>query len=339
MLIRHRGMLTLLTLVVLAGVLVTASGWLVTARVEPATASRGQIMRYLVLADLRTESPETQVAWVDRLQQELSGDFTTAGGDAATQLSDGYRQRLANNIGTLQEVWFQTRTTQYARLPEEQREAFMVEQLALVGAWAKVASLLSDKPVPPEVATKGLIAQIEKWVQQASGEQRDEMVAAVKDGTLCWLSMTDLQTQPLPVKQELAQRFARELDRGAQPKVAGLVTDDERRARLAHNAGQLVEAYIYTLAEQFANLEPAQRTEFIDEQLAAVQRWGVAQLLAGESTNESSQRASAALALVQQSQQWIEHAPEAKRDDVRALVGAVQQRIVWQQLPAWLRQR
>ena len=338
MLLRHRGMLTLLTLVVLAGVLVTAGGWLVMGSVDPTTASRSQIMRSLVLSDLSTESTETQVAWVDRLQDELSGDFATAGGDAATQLSDAYRQRLAQNIGTLQEVWFQTRTAQYARLPEEQREAFMVEQLALVGAWAKVASLLSDKPVPPEVATKGLIARIEQWVQAASGAQRDEMVSAVKDGTLCWLSMTDLETQPLPVKQELAKRFARELDRGARPKVGGLVTDTERRARLAHNAGQLVEAYIYTLAEQFAGIAPGERTKFIDEQLAAVQRWGIAQLLSGDSANEASSRASAALALAEQSQLWIDHAPEAQRDEVRALVGAVQQRLVWQQLPAWLRQ-
>jgi hypothetical protein len=340
MLLRHRGTLTLLTLVVLASVTIGGGMWLLNAPVDPATASRAQVLRTLVLNDLSALPADGQQAWVDRLQIELTSEDALPTGGAGQQLSQGYREQLGRNIGLLQAVWFQTRTAQYVKLPEPEREAFMLEQLKVVGAWGKVASLMDSGPVAPEVATRKLIDRIDHWVQEAKGQQREDMIAAVKDGTLCWLATTDLSDKPLAMKRELAKHLAMELDRGAQPKVAGLVSDSGRRARLVSNAGQLVEAYIYDLAAQFSTISGNARLKFVDEQLAAVQRWGIGELLSHEApSGKAANRATAALALAEHSKQWVEHAPAEDRPQVQALVTAVQQRLVWQQLPAWMRSR
>jgi hypothetical protein len=74
---------------------------------------------------------------------------------------------------------------------------------------------------------------------------------------------------------------------------------------------------------------------FVDQQLAAVERWGIADLLASDGAKAN--RATAAIALAKQSQAWIEHAPADERPQVQTFVSAVQQRLVWQQLPAWMR--
>lgn len=334
MLLRHRGMLTLVTLVVLAGVTVGGALWLHHSHVDPATASRDQLLRYLVLADLGAQPKNAQQAWVDRLQLELTQDFAI-GGQAQT-LSASYRERLLRNIATLQSVWFQSRTAEYARLPTEHREAFMLEQLALVGSLARVSNLVESTPTPPAEATGKLIERIEEWVRQAEGAQRDEMIAAVKDGTLCWLSTTDLALQPWEMKRALAVRLARELDHGAPPRVAGLVTDSVRREQLARNLNQLVQAYIYSRAEEYAALPADERLTFLDDQLEVVERWGISNLLATEDSTARSS-VSVALALAQRSQQWIDDAPVEQQPQVRGFVTAAQQRIVWKQLPTWMR--
>jgi hypothetical protein len=251
------------------------------------------------------------------------------------KLSANYRQQLARNIDTLQVVWFKTRTAQYVQLPQEEREAFLVEQLAVIGSWTKVAALMEAAPIPPDEATSGLIARINHWVQVAQGAERDAMVAAVKDGTLCWLATTSLADRPLGMKRALAMHLAKELDKGASPR-GELIRDASRRATLAENAGELVEAYVYCLADQFAQLPRAERTVFVDEQIAAVERWGIGELLA--SKEQSSQGgASAALALAEHSQRWIKNAPPQDREQVQSFVTSLQQRLVWKKLPAWLR--
>lgn len=337
MTLRHRGTLTLVTLLMLAGAALGGGAWLVTSKADPETASRAQILRYLVLGDVAAEPLAVQEAWVDRLEVELTSDFAESG-QASTSLSAPYRERLARNIDTLQTVWFRTRTAQYAALPEGEREAFLVRQLAIVGSFAKIGSLLETEPVPLDVATRKLMQRIDQWVHASGGAPRDAMTLAIKDATLCWLSTTDLSAQPIEVKRDLAVRLAKELDKGSKPNFGGLVTDEGRRAQLVSNAGELVEAYVYELSDRFTPLSRTERLQFIDDKLAAIERWGIQDLLSSNvSASMPPSRASAALAFAERSQAWIDHAPDDQRENVQAFVTALQQRLVWKQLPGWLR--
>jgi hypothetical protein len=279
-----------------------------------------------------------QQAWVDRLQTELTSDEPLVGGGSEKiELSSGFKARLLANINTLQSVWFEMRCAQYAQLPPAERDVFMLDQLEVVGAWAKIGSLLAAEPVPVDVATRHLIEKIDHWVQEAQGQEREDMIAAVNAGTLCWLSTSDLTTYPAGVKRELAVHLAMELDRGAKPKVEGMVTDSARQAKLVANAGQLVEAYIHSVAQQFDALKTkAERNQFVDGQLANVEKWGVGDLLSSGNSAPAS-KATAALALVEQSKLWIAHASDEERPAVQGLVTAIEQRLLWKQMPKWLR--
>jgi hypothetical protein len=340
MLLRHRGTLTLFTLVVLAAVTVSGGVWLRSTRIDPATASRPQLLRYLVLTDLSVEPLAVQQAWVDRLQVELTSDEPLVGDGKSEkiELSAGFKAKLLANIQTLQSVWFQKRSAEYARLSAAERDAFMLDQLEVVGAWAKIGSLLAAEPVPVEVATRHLIERIDHWTTEAKGQEREDMIAAVNAGTLCWLSTSDLSTYPAGVKRELAQRLAIELDRGASPKIDGMITDPARHEKLVANAGQLVEAYIHAIAQQYHALSSTtERNEFVDQQLANVEKWRLSELLAGPGSNAPVNRAAAALALVEQSKRWVANASEEERPAVQSLVGAIEQRLLWKQMPKWLR--
>jgi hypothetical protein len=231
------------------------------------------------------------------------------------------------------------RTAEYADIDPAERGEFLRRQLRVVGAWSRIASLISTQPISSDDAMRGFIAQLDRWLQATSGEERDQMATAVKDGTVCWLSTTDISGQPLAMRRELAERLAHELNRGAEVSPAGLV-DAEDRELLLVNAQSLVEAYAYKLAAEYAALPADERPQFIDEQLAAVQRWGVIELLSpapSDATAASKNQTAAMLALVEQSRAWVDNAPEADRPQVAAFVRGLEQRLLWKQLPSWLR--
>jgi hypothetical protein len=335
---RHRGTLTILTLLVLVSVGVAGGAWITAVPLDPATAPREQLLRHLALRDLSTQPLAVQGQWVERLERELTSDLAT---NAAmpSEIADQYRERLASNIRVLQRAWFRLRTAEYADIDPAERGEFLRRQLRVVGAWSRIASLISTQPISSDDAMRGFIAQLDRWLQATSGEERDQMATAVKDGTVCWLSTTDISGQPLAMRRELAERLAHELNRGAEVSPAGLV-DAEDRELLLVNAQSLVEAYAYKLAAEYAALPADERPQFIDEQLAAVQRWGVIELLSpapSDATAASKNQTAAMLALVEQSRAWVDNAPEADRPQVAAFVRGLEQRLLWKQLPSWLR--
>lgn len=329
---KHRGTLTLLMLLAMGSVALVGGWWLWSLPVVPATATRSQLLRGLVLQDLRQQPPAVQVAWVDRLQSELTSDFTLPAG--AGELSPRYAQQLATNLDLLQEVWFDRRTAEYAALPPPEQPAFLQQQIELIAAWSELAALRGDNQ-SPEAATTELMAKIDGWITAAQGKRQIEMTRAVEDGTVCWLAHCDLSQQPHSVRRQLAARIAKELDRGAKPSVQELTQTPEQKLRLQHNAELLAESYVHLLAAQFNALPSNERPAFIYQQLANIERWQVAKLL--DPTAESSSAAQWSL-LEKQTPRWIEHAPAEERDHVVAFMQATAQRLLWQQMvPAWLR--
>ncbi len=331
---KHRGTLTLITLLAVTSIALGGGYWLWSLPVSPATASREQLMRCLVLQDLRQQPRQVQQAWVDRLQRELTADFTPP--NSATELSPRYQQQLTSNIQTLQAVWFDYRTEQYATLTPETRTPFMQEQIELIAAWPKLAKLDPQGAQSPEATLDELIAKIDRWIVQATGERHAQMIRAVEDGTVCWLATCDLAEHSHGVRRQLAARIAQELDRGAKPRVAELATSTEQQQTLQHNAELLAESYVHLLAGQFQQLPTNQRPAFIDRQLADIERWNLAQLLDPKANSDQA----AQLGLLQkQSHRWIQHSPSDERDQVFNFVQATTQRIVWRQMPAWLRKQ
>lgn len=329
---KHRGTLTLIMVFAISSVAFGGSWWLWSLPIVPQTASRDQLLRAMVTQDLGSQSPNVQQAWVDRLQGELTGDFAVP--SSGMDLSPKYRERLSANIQTLQSTWFTLRTAQYATLPTAERQAFLEQQIELVTAWPKLSALVPGEVQTPEAATKQFMTQIEEWISAATGERQAQMIRAVEDGTICWLGCCDLAEQPASVRRQLAIRFARELDRGARPSVNELVTSPQRQETLRQNAELLAEAHVYLLAEQFQKLPTSEHPAFIDKQLADIERWQVVKLLAA---NPESATTLPMLLFQAQTNRWIADAPPEERGRVVMFVQAVTTRLLWKQLPAWLR--
>ncbi|HTN75389.1 MAG TPA: hypothetical protein VL096_09085 [Pirellulaceae bacterium] len=331
---RHRGMLALLLLLMLAGTTVGSAAWIWSLPVSPATASREQLLRALVLQDLSREPRASQQAWVNRLQTELSADFSPP--DGQVNLLESQRKRLVANVQLLERVWFEMRASQYAGQPQERKASFLREQIELLRVWSEVAALAQASSTAPEAAILGFVAQLDSWIATAEGAQREQMVRAVEDGTACWLATCTLQDYPLEVRRQLAERIVRELKQGAQPAVTVMASSPQERERLAKNVALLIEAYIQQVAASFAKVPANERGKFIDTELDAIEAWSNSNpaLLTGEANHSS---ASALVQLAAQAPHWIEHAPPDEQAQVAAFVGAVQQRLLWRQLPAWLR--
>jgi cytochrome c553 len=137
------------------------------------------------------------------------------------------------------------------------------------------------------------------------------------------------------LRRELALRCAGELDSSGVPDLAAHITDSAAAQRLNHNATLLVEAYVHELAAQYAALPFDQRTAFIDMQLAQIEQWRVAELLQKTHANKDSSSTHLAAHM----QAWVDHAPDQQRAQVAAFVLAVQTRLLWKQLPPWMRGR
>ena len=90
---RHRGIFATLALVSLVSGGAGSSWYFLTVHLpHPRDASPEQLLRWMVQRELRNESPDVQLALVDRLEAELTSRSKLDG--VASQLSDGQRRQL-----------------------------------------------------------------------------------------------------------------------------------------------------------------------------------------------------------------------------------------------------
>lgn len=331
MLLRHRGVLTLLVLVALSGAAV-AGTWLAWSwPVDPATASLAQVGRTLVLNDLSAIPLSRQQAWVDRLQSELQTEHELS--SLSVELSPAQQQQLKSNLAQLQEVWFKTRLHEYRQLQADQRTQFLQLQVDSIVAWSKMESQLSEPDPGQTSGMSALLAQIDRWQLTANDQERIALKQALTEGTLYWLSITDLALQSPEARQAIAARIAGDVRKG---NVAGSLTQSmtpDQRERFLANARLLVESYIHQLAPQYAAVERSERPAFLDRELTSFEQSGVLKLVA-ESADTSADAKSATLQLAEQVLGWIENAPETQRVQVAKLVTALQQRMYQRQFPS-----
>jgi hypothetical protein len=339
----HRGILAtvLLAALGLSGLAVGSYYWLLQLP-HPSVATRDQLFRWLVLRDVAAEPPDVQQALVDRLQEEL-----LAGLDAnsnAEVLNERLRDQLRENVAALKRVWFELRTAQYAACPDEEKFAFLEQQIAVVAAWSTFQLDLRDGELPPGASPASqFFDDIERWIHEAQGEQHDQMVRGVQDGLVCWLATRSLEEQPMSMRRDLSMRIARELDYGLD--LGSKLGEGEssmsapQRRQLAANGLLLMEAWLGLQAQAYAQLEPAARIDFLDARIDAVEQWNVASLMSGEAEadNRPPDDSTASLAgLSKQVEIWIDRADPHERDAMRTLADDLRARVVWRSLRSLL---
>lgn len=339
----HRGILATVVLAALglSGLAVGAYYWLQQLP-DPSAASRDELFRWLVLRDVAAEPLDVQQALVDRLQAELLEGPPTAG--KATALGGGLRTQLRDNVHTLKRVWFEMRTRQYAACPGEEKFDFLERQIALVAAWSTFESDVDDSDAddsgdgrqPPRASyASEFFDEIEQWIAESRGEQHEQMVCGVQDGLVCWLATRSLREQPMSLRRDLAVRIARELDYGGDPGVGGDAMSEAQRRQLGENGLLLMEAWLGQQALVYAELEPKQRLDFLNERIDAFERWNIASLVAADSSSPGDAPPDPAAALVRLSAEidvWIERADPTERDALRTLADDLRAQIAWRAL-------
>lgn len=323
--VQHRGFLSIAAAIILTGVTAAGAGvyWL-RQKPDPQTAQRDQLLRYLVWNDVERESQDMQLALVDRFEREIRAGLPTG---QAAGLSERYARRLAHNVNVLKRQWFRSRVGQYAATSAEEQATLMDRQIELVMAWSRVQASFNDGDTPSG-STTAFFQEIEHWMAEEDDTRlRDQMHAAIRDGILRWLATRDLHDQPQPVRRELAVRIADSLNNGFDIRTAGQANDDGDLLRA--NAELLMEAWMHDRAEQFAQLPPADRTAFVDDQIANVSQWGLLEWMsAGGDSAAASGSMAAMIDLQKRVQKWIDRADGPNQEQLRQLMNAVQARII-----------
>jgi hypothetical protein len=321
--------------VAVAGSFWVASRWAV-GKPEPATSSRQAILRYLATADATAEPLEFQQALIERLEQELRGGMPV---DGAASAGESYQARLRANAAALKEVWFRWRTEQYAKLPADQKAAFLDERIETVLAWARLDAALNRNRTSASSEggspAAGFFDEIAGWMRAESQTQRrQQMEQAVQDGLVRWLATRKLDDQSPEVRRELAMRIAAKLDDGLSLTSTLAQQPAGEQDVLRSNARLLVEAWLLAQADLYFQLEESKRVEFIDARMNEVQRWGVLELLSAQQ-GEGALPASGLVGFLTVANEWIAHAPPEKQSQLRELLIAVQARM----FVKWLQSR
>ena len=289
---KHRGILAAAVLGALGvAVLVVALRVWATYVPDPETASREGLMRWLVLRDLSMEPPETQLAVLERVEQELEHETSVT--DTGDTLTPSQRRQLLENVGFLKRFWFQQRLEEYARCSESLRREFVQQQVDKLAAWSRVdawlASAHADKGAssPDEEGdvldgstAPSLISQVETWIEGTPEPQRPMARQAVCEGVVCWLATDDLSDYSMNSRRHLARRIAVHLDAGRRADESASGMSREQRVRLAVNGELLLEAWLYDEKDRYFALPTEKRPAYVDQRIDSFLRWGVLELLA-----------------------------------------------------------
>ncbi|MHB1037632.1 MAG: hypothetical protein ACYC35_18400 [Pirellulales bacterium] len=176
---RHRGILVAVGIAVLALVSSVAAYQMYQYRLpNPDDADCAGLLKWMVLRDLRQESPELNRKLVHRLEQELRAGLNWQ--EAGAGLDESQREKTWNNVTFLVQLWFTEKVDGYFRCAASKRLAFLDEQIDVLKNLRGVAELL---PAAERSGTGGgemagvaaLMGQVEQWIQQAAPNQRPRM--------------------------------------------------------------------------------------------------------------------------------------------------------------------
>lgn len=181
----HRGILAVLvSAALLAAAALTAAVWYYPRLPDPARANRRELIRWLVTRDLEHQPAATREVLALRLEEEFSGEIDWSA--TASELTDGQRQRLCENVVWLLEPWIREKSRQYAGLLPEQRGPYLDRLIDTLKQWQGLDELV-PAPAAGDPASPGLMAAARQQLQavreqagEAEQQQAGEFVAALQ---------------------------------------------------------------------------------------------------------------------------------------------------------------
>jgi hypothetical protein len=320
---KHRGTLTIVAAVVLSIVSVAAGlqvhSWLYGLP-EVATADRDGLLRWLVLADLQDHDDATCRVLVDRLEVEFVGSNAaeTDFSDAAKELSQSQRERIAANTKRLEEVWFHARVDEYLALDSNDRAAFLDRQIRNIFRCAEIDQQFRGESDEHAAGGNDFVGSffdsLAEWKASAPSSKQTQIADVVKDGLVRWLVIDDLSAQSPAMRRQIVLGLENELGDSLSFESAAERTDVENK-QFWKNVELLAEAWFHIKAEQFGALPKTERRAFVETQMKVV-----AELAAH---SPGSQQAGP-LGMATKLQSWIASIDEPNRQPAREFASALQ---------------
>ncbi len=333
---KSRGILILLLLICLSGAVAAAAVYVSVIRMpDPESADSRGLMRWLVQRDLSEQPHKVQRTIVDRLLVSLPSTDEWADD---VELNDRQKSLLSRNSQLLKHVWFVSRVERFFQLPPEQHAPYLDEQIDMVARLSivsdELAKVMLDQRTSQDVGDEGmsLIRDMDGWIAEASGSERERMLQAVSAGVVRWLMTSDLALESFALRCELSHRIALHLD---ADKSAANILDGRRpqeKLQLRANAHLLMEAWFHDCAEEFARMKAIEEKDtFVDRQIQRIEEWDISELMAGD-----DQQAGDSTAMTQQMMEmvktWIDRAPRDRQPMLLQFFLNLQKRYFWRLL-------
>jgi len=177
----------LLVALVLAASAAVVVWWHRCGELDPATADREELFRWLVTYDLSEVSPQTRWLMAKRLDEEFCDeiDWEAIGG----RLTAEHRARLWSNIPLILEPWFMEKVDAYFACRDSQRTAFLDRTIDRMSIWSGLDRLCpesgnKDNTAETPCGVKALLFErIGYWQSRAEPDQEeriDQFVTAVR---------------------------------------------------------------------------------------------------------------------------------------------------------------
>jgi len=145
---------------------------------DPADADCDELVQWLVVRDLRNESPETLSVLMRRLEEEFRTGFDWS--TRADDLDESQRKQIWDNVVLLMKPWFFDKTERYFQLADDQRPAYVDELIDMITAWKDIDSLRTpEDPAASRSEQGGLLAtlaeKMEEWKQGVNPAERERI--------------------------------------------------------------------------------------------------------------------------------------------------------------------
>jgi hypothetical protein len=176
---------------------------------HPRDADREQLVRWLVLRDLRGESDELRLTLVQRLEEEFSAEVDWD--SMSDRLTQSQQKRLRDNLVLLLRPWFMSKLEGYFSLPVPQRAAYVDELLDTITSWSGVDTLQGCNPEDAQheqSLLEILQEKTAKWQAEAAQPLRGQIceflvaiVLRAKAGNgqgPCWVPLPTVSMSPNP---------------------------------------------------------------------------------------------------------------------------------------------
>ncbi|MGY8731090.1 MAG: hypothetical protein ACKVK0_03080 [Pirellulales bacterium] len=145
-----------------------------------------------------------------------------------------------------------------------------------------------------------------------------EVDATPLDKLAYWLVLVDLESQDVKVRDDLVNRFQRELDRGWSPLgKASESLGDSTQSLLERNVDELTRHWFYTRSAEFHRLLGSEQVVFLDDQLTAIMSWAdIHRQVYGRRPSEVGEVVSQ-FALFDQVDRWVMEADIGEQSDLQ----------------------